>query len=539
MNSFDQVALLLIILVPLAGAGLSMLLPRDRPNDAWYFAIFVSAITLVLSVILFVGYDFAAGGYQFVRVYQWLDAPLNIDLHLAMDGIAAPLVLLNGIVLFGAVLISQTIKHRSRDFFVLLLALGSGVFGVFVVQDLFFLFFFYELAVLPMYLLIGVWGSSTYFDSDKQRLWGIPIRFDLGAYDRPKEYGAMKLMLVLVAGSVLIWVGILALYVAAGQVGEATFSMVELGKLASDGQFNPTFQNWVFPLFMIGFGVLAGLWPFHTWSPDGHVAAPTGVSMLHAGVLMKLGAFGIIRVGMVLLPEGAQAWMPVLIVLGTVNVVYGAISAMSQRDLKYVIGYSSVSHMGYVIMGIATLHPVGLTGAVLQMFSHGIMTALMFAMVGAIYERTHVRDITILNGLMKRMGFASFFFAIAGLASLGLPGLSGFVAEFMVFTGAFKTYLPLAILAVVGAALTAIYILRLLARTFFGEADPRWEGLTDASPVEKTVGGAFVLILLFVGVWPAPFTRVINVSVETVMRPFADPSASVVNIGIESVLRLF
>ncbi|MDE2940465.1 MAG: NADH-quinone oxidoreductase subunit M [Chloroflexota bacterium] len=520
MNSFDQSALLLTILVPLAGAGLSMFLPRNRPNDAWYFAIFVSAITLLISVALFVRYDFGAGGYQFQRIYEWLDAPLNIDLHLAMDGIAATLVLLNGIVLFGAVLISQTIKHRSRDFFVLLLALGSGVFGVFVVQDLFFLFFFYELAVLPMYLLIGVWGSSTIFDPDRQRLWGIPIPFDLGSYNRPKEYGAMKLMLVLVAGSVLIWIGILAMYVAAAQEGSPTFSMVELGVLAEQGAFSPAFQNWVFPLFMIGFGVLAGLWPFHTWSPDGHVAAPTGVSMLHAGVLMKLGAFGIIRVGMVLLPEGAEAWMPVLIVLGTVNVVYGAISAMSQRDLKYIIGYSSVSHMGYVIMGIATLHPVGLAGAVLQMFSHGIMTALMFAMVGAIYERTHIRDITVLNGLMKRMGYTSFFFAIAGLASLGLPGLSGFVAEFMVFVGVFKTYLPLAVLAVFGAALTAIYILRLLARTFFGEPDPRWEGLNDASPVEKSVGAAFVLILLFVGVWPAPLTRVINVGVDSVMKLF-------------------
>ena len=520
MSNFEHVALLLTILVPLAGAVLSMFLPRGRSNDAWYFAIFVSAITLALSIILFLQYDFSAGGYQFVRTYEWLDAPLNINLSLAMDGIAAPLVLLNGIVLFGAVLISQTIKHRTRDFFVLLLALGSGVFGVFVVQDLFFLFFFYELAVLPMYLLIGVWGSSTNFESSKARLWGIPAAFDLGNFNRPKEYGAMKLMLFLVAGSVLVWIGILALYVAAAQVGSPTFSIEKLGELSQAGHFSPAFQNWVFPLFMIGFGVLAGLWPFHTWSPDGHVAAPTGVSMLHAGVLMKLGAFGIIRVGMVLLPEGATAWMPVLIILGTVNVIYGAISAMSQRDLKYIIGYSSVSHMGYVLMGIATLHPVGLTGAVLQMFSHGIMTALMFAMVGAIYERTHIRDITVLNGLMKRMGFTSFFFAVAGLASLGLPGLSGFVAEFMVFTGAFRTYLPLAVLAVIGAALTAVYILRLLARTFFGEADPQWEGLTDASPVEKTVGAAFVLILLFVGVWPAPFTRVINVGVESVLRQF-------------------
>ncbi len=504
MTQFDQLSLFLVIAIPLAGAIIAMFLPKDRQEPAWYFAILVSFVTFVLSIIIFARYDYGAGGYQFVREFQWLGEPLNISLHLAVDGIAAPLVLLNGIVLFGAVLISQTITRRPRDFFVLLLALGSGVFGVFVVQDLFFLFFFYELAVLPMYLLIGVWGSST----------------DFVTFLRTKEYGAMKLMIFLVAGSVLIWIGILAMYTAAAGEGSPTFSMVRMGELAAAGAFSEDFQNWVFPLFMIGFGVLAGLWPFHTWSPDGHVAAPTGVSMLHAGVLMKLGAFGIIRVGMVLLPEGAENWMPILILLGTVNVVYGAISAISQQDLKYIIGYSSVSHMGYVIMGIATLHPVGLAGAVLQMFSHGIMTALMFAMVGAIYERSHIRDINVLNGLMKRMGTASFFFAIAGLASLGLPGLSGFIAEFMVFVGAFRTYLPLAVLAVAGAAITAVYILRLLARTFFGEADPQWDHLTDASPVEKTVGGAFVLVLIVVGVWPAPLLRVINTGVDSVLRMF-------------------
>jgi NADH-quinone oxidoreductase subunit M len=236
--------------------------------------------------------------------------------------------------------------------------------------------------------------------------------------------------------------------------------------------------------------------------------------MLHAGVLMKLGAYGIIRVGLVLLPDGAENWMPVLISLGTVNVLYGAISAMSQNDLKYVIGYSSVSHMGYVLMGIATLDPIGVGGAVLQMFSHGIMTALMFLLVGAIYDRAHTRDISVLNGLFSRMGVTSFCFAIAGLASLGLPGLSGFIAEFMVFTGAFRTYLPLAVLGVIGATLTAVYILRLLARTFFGETDQRWQHLTDASPIEKSVGGVFVLILMFVGIWPEPMMRVINVSVN-------------------------
>ena len=394
MANFDQVSLLLLVLVPLAGGILAMFLPKDRPRDAWRFAILVAAISLALAVVVFVRYDYGAGGVQFQREFAWIGHPININLSFGLNGIGAPLVLLNGIVLMGAVLISQTIRRRTRDFFVLLLALGAGVYGVFIVRDLFFLFFFYELAVLPMYLLIGVWGSST----------------DFRAFLRTKEYGAMKLMVMLVAGSVLIWIGILALYVASSRAGLPSFNIDALAELEAGGYISRSLQIWVFPLFMVGFGVLAGLWPVHTWSPDGHVAAPTGVSMLHAGVLMKLGAFGIIQVGMVLTPDGAEVWMPVLIGLGTVNVVYGAISAMSQNDLKYVIGYSSVSHMGYVLMGIATLHPVGLAGAVLQMFSHGIMTALMFAMVGAIYERAHIRDSLILNGLIKRMGVTHVLF---------------------------------------------------------------------------------------------------------------------------------
>ena len=497
MSGLNQSALFLIIMVPLLGAVLTMFLPKDRPRDAWYFAIGVSIICLLLSIYVFLSYDYGAGGFQLERTFKWLEAPINIDLSLGVDGIAAPLILLNGLVLLGAVLISQTIRVRTRDFFVLLQALGAGVFGVFVVRDLFFLFFFYELAVLPMYLLIGVWGSST----------------DFGSFLRTKEYSAMKLFLYLIAGSILVWIAILAMYVKAASLGLPTFSLELLGKLAASGAISEEFQTWVFPLFMVGFGILAGLWPFHTWSPDGHVAAPTGVRMLHAGVLMKLGAYGIIRVGVVLLPEGAENWMPVLITLGTINVLYGAISAMSQTDLKYVVGYSSVSHMGYVLMGIATLDPIGVGGAVLQMFSHGIMTALMFLLVGAVYDRAHIRDIYVLNGLFSRMRVTSFFFIIAGLASLGLPGLSGFIAEFMVFTGTFRTYLPLAVLAVVGAALTAVYILRLLARTFLGEMDPRWEHLTDSSPVEKSVGAVFVLILILVGVWPQPMMRVINVGV--------------------------
>ena len=493
-------ALFLTVLSPLAGAGLLAFFPRRMGREVKLFATLVAGATLILSVVIFALYDFDKGGYQFTESFKWLEDPLNISLGVGLDGISAPMVLLTGIVLFAAVLMSWNIQYRPKDFFVLLLVLVAGVNGVFVTTDLFFLFFFYELAVLPMYLLIGVWGSSS----------------DFGTFLRTKEYGAMKLVLYLVAGSVLVWVSILGVYWAASQAGTPTFSLEALGAL-TDEEINGSFRHFqtlFFPLFMVGFGILAGLWPFHTWSPDGHVAAPTAVSMLHAGVLMKLGAYGIIRVGMVLLPEGAETWMPVLIALGTVNVLYGAMSAMAQQDLKYVIGYSSVSHMGYVLMGIATLHPLGVGGAVLQMFSHGIMTALFFALVGIIYDRAHVRDIGVLEGLSKRMGVTASFFAVAGLASLGLPGLSGFIAEFLVFAGAFKTYLPLAVLAVVGAAITAVYILRLLAKVFFGPLGPQWEHLADANRLEMGATGMLVFVLLFVGVWPSPLMDVINAGVK-------------------------
>ena len=504
MEGFKSMVLFLSILFPFVGGIILVFSPPSREREIRYFSAVVAGLTLALSVAIFAMYDYGKGGYQLLQEFVWLEQPLNISFSLGIDGISATMVLLTGIVIFTGILVSQNIQHRTKEFFVLLMFLVSGVYGVFVTRDLFFLFFFYELAVLPMYPLIGIWGSST----------------DFGAFQRTKEYGAMKLVLYLVAGSVLVWVAILAIYVVAFQEGSPTFSLEALSEMARDGAFSKTFQILFFPFFMVGFGVLAGLWPFHTWSPDGHVAAPTAVSMIHAGVLMKLGAYGIIRVGMMILPEGAEAWMPVLIGLGTVNVLYGAISAMSQRDLKYVVGYSSISHMGYVLMGIATLHPLGVGGGVLQMFSHGIMTALFFALVGFIYDRAHVRDITVLEGLAKRMGVTASFFAVAGLASLGLPGLSGFVAEFLVFLGTFKTYLPLAVLAVIGAALTAVYIFRLLAKVFLGPISPQWEHLREATRVEVGASGILVLALLFVGVWPVPLMNVINAGVSDLLIRF-------------------
>jgi NADH-quinone oxidoreductase subunit M len=300
------------------------------------------------------------------------------------------------------------------------------------------------------------------------------------------------------------------------EAGLGTFGLSEL----QNAEYSDTFQKVFFAFLVVGFGILAGLWPFHTWSPDGHVAAPTAVSMVHAGVLMKLGAFGILRIGMQLLPEGAEFWMPVLVGLGTVNVIYGAISAMGQSDLKYVIGYSSVSHMGYVLMGIATLHPLGLSGAVLQMFSHGVMTALFFAIVGVVYAKTHTRDIMVLDGLAKRMGVTATFFVIAGLTSLGLPGLSGFVAELLVFLGLFQTYPLLGILGIIGAAITAVYILRLLAKVFFGPLGERWKDQTDLSRIEGFSAAVLTGFVLLVGLFPFPFLRVINSGVADLLGRF-------------------
>jgi NADH-quinone oxidoreductase subunit M len=447
----------------------------------------------VISIYVFVDYQ-ASDSEQFLFTlrYDWLEnvgvlGEDGITLHLGVDGIAAVMILLNGVVTFAGTLISWKIENKNKDFFILFFILTAGVFGTFSSLDLFFFFFFYEIAVLPMYLLIAVWGSSSRFPT----------------FVRTKEYSAMKLMLMLVGASVLLFFAIFATFTEAGL---GTFNLPDLYEHAQNGGFDTNFQKWMFPLFAIGAGCLAGLWPFHTWSPDGHVAAPTAVSMLHAGVLMKLGAFGILRLGIQLFPEGAEFWMPALIILGTINVLYGAISAMAQTDFKYVIGYSSVSHMGYVIMGLATLDPVGINGASLQMFSHGVMTALMFAMVGAVYDQAHTRQLAVFGGLATKMPRMAIYFLVAGVTSVGLPGFSGFIAEFNIFVGVFRDYPLLGALAILGAGITTVYIFRLLALSFFGQFnEERWGSLRDMTRFEMVGGALLIVFILFMGLWPAAF----------------------------------
>ena len=472
-------ALLTLLLIPSGAAILILLTPNSRPGLIRSIALVAALAMLANAIYVFAAYDYHDGGLQFDLQYTWIEnvaflGANGISLHLAVDGIAVPLVLLNGIVVLAGVLISWKIDYRNKDFFVLFMVLVSGVFGVYISQDLFFWFFFYELAVLPMYLLILVWGSTN------------------------KEYGAIKLSMYLVGGSVLVFIGILAVFVEAGA---GTFDLPVLRAVEFDRGFAQTFL----PFMVIGCGVLAGLWPFHTWSPDGHVAAPTAVSMLHAGVLMKLGAFGIVRLGIELLPEGTDLWMPALLVLGTIAAIYGAFSALHQSDLKFVIGYSSVSHMGFVLMGLGTMNTIGVNGAVLQMFSHGVMTALFFAMVGALYDQAHTRDLTAFGGIIRKMPLFVIFFGIAGLASLGLPGLSGFVAEFHVFVGTFDAFPFFAAIGILSATVTAVYILRLLGRAALGPFNVRWEHLTEISRWEIVAGVVLIIPIVAMGVWPDPF----------------------------------
>lgn len=425
---------------------------------------------------------------------------LGINYILGVDGISLPMLLLNGLVIFTGALISWNIEDRTREYWALLLLLAAGVYGVFVSLDLFLLFIFYELAVLPMYLLIGIWGSTR------------------------KEYGAMKLTLYLMGGSAFIILGMVAVYFS------GTLRTFDMRLLAQSALFSRDVQIIFFVPLFLGFAVLAGMFPFHTWSPTGHVAAPTAVSMLHAGVLMKLGAYGCLRVAMWIFPEGANYWLLPIAIATLINAVYGATIAMTQRDFKFMIGYSSVSHMGLTLMGLAAANTIGMTGAVLQMFAHGVMTALFFAVVGRmVYDRTHTRQFPELGGLFTVMPFAAIVFIIAGLSSMGMPGLAGFWAEFNIFMGMWQRFPLIAVLAGISIPITAGYILIAVYRVFFGEIkNPEFRHLPKLTVQEYAAGIILVVVLIVSGLYPAYLTEPIEAS----MQPIAEALARAGTLGM-------
>ncbi|MBI3636230.1 MAG: NADH-quinone oxidoreductase subunit M [Candidatus Rokubacteria bacterium] len=480
----------IITWAPFIGALLIMFTARHNPLAVRLIAFASTSVSLALSVWIYVAYDREAAGFQFYEKLP-LVPPLGISYELGVDGMSLLMVLLTSIIIFAGVFASWTVATRSQEFYALLLALVTGVYGVFVSLDLFVLFLFYELAVLPMYLLIGIWGSSGEIRPRGVFAWAYR---EVGV--GTKEYAAMKLTLYLLFGSAFILVGIFALWVSGGAT---SFSFLDL----EGATFSPVLQRWAFLAFWIGFGILAGIWPLHTWSPDGHASAPTAVSMLHAGVLMKLGAYGVVRVGMGLLPQGAAELAWLVGTIACVNVVYGALSAMAQTDLKYVIAYSSVSHMGLVMLGAATLTEAGLNGAVFQMFAHGVMTGLFFALVGLVYEKAHSREIFKMGGFGRAMPGIATAFTIGGLSSLGLPATSGFVAELLTFMGAWRSdHRWWLVPAVLGTLLTAVYVLRVTKQIFWGEPSPHFHHLEDARGPEWVAIVILVFVIIAFGMMP-------------------------------------
>jgi len=472
--------LALPIYLSFAGALLLLLLPSGNARLARTVALLTAAAGL--AVTLGVAFTWQPIGRVITLVKTpWIPS-LGIEYHLGFDGISLTLVVLTGLAAVAGILFSWNIEHRAREFFALFLTLIGGVYGVFLSFDLFLLFVFYEIAIIPKYFLVAIWGSTR------------------------KEYGAMKLVLYSFVGSALVLIGLIAAWAVAG--GQ-TFNLLELAKTAA---FPRDFQMWAFPLVFIGFGVLAGLWPFHTWAPTGHVAAPTAASMLLAGVVMKLGAYGCLRVAMTLFPEGCVAWRQFFAILGVIGIVYGALVALVQKDFKFVIGYSSVSHMGFVILGLMTLNIVGLQGAVLQMFSHGIIAGLLFAVVGRmVYDRTHTREFAELEamGLSKALPFAAVTFVLAGMASMGLPGFSGFVAELQVLMGAWKAFPTLAVISGVGVIIGVAYTMRAVQKGFFSDTPAAAAGHGHDHPLpaitvpERLAAVLLIGVSLLIGLFPS------------------------------------
>lgn len=476
------------IYVTFAGMAAMMFVGRDSRHAARVLALATALTGLAIGVVGAVMHHPAE--ISVLTKLPWI-RPLGIEYFLAADGISVTLVILTGIAAVVGVLFSWNIETRTKEFFTFYLALIGGVYGVFLSFDLFLLFVFYELAIIPKYFLIAIWGSTN------------------------REYGAMKLALYSFVGSAMVLIGIIAIYVVAGA---NTTNLLELAKYP----FPERFQLWVFPLVFLGFAILAGIWPFHTWAPTGHVAAPTAASMLLAGVVMKLGAYGALRVAMTLCPLGLLAWQDTFGLLAVIGIVYGAMVALVQKDFKFVIGYSSVSHMGFVLLGLVTLNEIGLSGAVLQMFSHGIIAGLLFAVVGRmVYDRTHTRDLPVLQtmDLSRAMPFASVTFVVASVASMGMPGFSGFVAELQVLIGAWHAFPGFALLAGVGILIGVAYTMRAMQKAFFGETEPMVKGPAPAlEPITmpERIGGAILIgATVIVGLYPSILLDLIAPSLRT------------------------
>jgi NADH-quinone oxidoreductase subunit M len=478
--------------IPFAAAVLVLLTPKELPHFLKRITITSCAVCFFITLWYVFKYDPSYGGFQFVQSYSWLPA-LGINYQVGFDGINLTLCLLHAIVSLAGAFVACSTKHRLKEFVFYYLILVAAIYGVFSILDIFFLYLFYELTLIPHFPMIGIWGSKN------------------------KEYSAMTLAIFITGGAILSLLGILLLY---KETGFQTFDLIQLQQSLQAAPLSVSFQKLAAPLILIGFGVIASLWPLHSWSPMANAAAPTPVSMLDAGVLKKMGPYLIIRLVVGLLPEGMGVWSNALAALAGIGILYAGYTAIKQQDLRFMVGYSSVSHMGYVLLGIAAMTTVSLTGSIFLMFAHGIMAAASFAAVGFICDQTQARGIQDYGGLAKKAPFIGVSFVMISMASLGLPGFANFGAELLVFIGSWQRYPIIVCLAVFGVLITAIYLLRAIQSVCYGPVDARISSFKDATTLSEKI--PFILLigtLLLFGFWPQGLLRLIEPAVGVLIQP--------------------
>jgi len=523
MNNFPILTLLTFL--PILGMVIVLLLPKKQELSIKVTTLLVSAIQIVLSIILLMNFNFAAGGindassFQFIDKFRWIDIPgfawighIKIDYFLGVDGLSTPLVLLTAIVTFIAAISSWSINKSVKGYFAMFLLLNTGMMGVFVALDFFLFYIFWELMLLPMYFLIGVWGGPR------------------------REYAAIKFFLYTLLGSIFILLVMIGLYFSsmetlADGTRVFTFNLLELMNHANYTEtgilspLNPNNLRFIAYIgLFIGFAIKIPMFPFHTWLPDAHVEAPTAISVILAGVLLKMGTYGILRVSYPVFPELTYQLSWYIALFGMINIIYGALCAMAQKDFKKLIAYSSVSHMGFVMLGMASLNTVGISGAILQMFNHGTITAMLFLIVGVIYDRAHTRDIDAFGGLGKQMPIYTGFVTVAFFAAIGLPGLSGFISEALVFLGGFgsDTTRVLTIISTLGILLGAAYMLWTLQRVYLGAQNEKWKDLTDLNSREYFMLVPLTVIVIYLGVNPSPMLNLMNASANAMVKVITD-----------------